>query len=359
MSALMDLKRRVTLGWLAWTVLALFAGPIPFAHADTDRLLGLIQPETAARPFKIGVTVVHLNDDFYKGVVFGIEDEARRSGVQVVQVSVAGAYGNVREQFAQLEAFKTLGVNVAVLAPAAFDGFDPVIRSLKSAGIKVASVGIPVNSHNVDFGVLQDDQAIGAALADAVCHSGTSRKTVAMIAGPAGAEWVRLRYLAFTNEAKKCPTMKVLPGAFGGALDLQEGMTQSSDLLLRNPDVNFIYTPEVALGMGAAQAIRQQGRKAQVVTSSMVREAVPMVRDGRILAVVSEPGIIMGRLIVQYSIRAMAGEPLPNLAPPAPGGLAYPHYDVPTTLVTRANVDSHPFEIYEIPPADWRMPLLR
>jgi len=352
-------KARCTLRKLP-TVVALAALlAAPGAHAETDRLLGLIAPMKAATPFKIGVTVVHLNDDFYKGIVYGIEDEAKRSNVQVVQVSIAGAYGNVREQFAQLDAFKTLGVNVAVLAPAAYDGFDPIIRSLKSTGMKVASVGIPVNSKNVDFGVLQDDSAIGKVLADAVCRSGTGEKTVVSVPGPAGAEWVRLRYVGFTDEAKKCPSMKVLPGAFGGALGLQEGLAQTSDLLLRNPDANFVYTPEVSLGMGAAQAIRQQNRKVQVVTSSMVREAAPMVKDGRMLAVVSEPGIIMGRLIVQYAIRAEAGQPLPNLAPPSASGLAYPHYDVPSTLITKANVDTHPFEIYEIPPKNWQMPAVQ
>ncbi len=153
--------------------------------------------------------------------------------------------------------------------------------------------------------------------------------------------------------------MKVLPGAFGGALGLQEGLAQTSDLLLRNPDVNFVYTPEVSLGMGAAQAIRQQNRKAQVVTSSMVREAAPMVKDGRMLGVVSEPGIIMGRLIVQYAIRAQAGQPLPNLVPAGQGGLGYAHYNVPSTLITKANVDSHPFEVYEIPPKSWQMPAVQ
>ncbi|CAN7660550.1 substrate-binding domain-containing protein [Caballeronia sp. LjRoot34] len=329
------------------------------AQAETDRLLGLILPIKAEKPFKIGVTVVHLNDDFYKGIVYGIEDEAKRSNVQVVQVSVAGGYGNVREQFAQLDAFKTIGVQVAVLAPAAYDGFDPIIQSLKAAGIKVASVGIPVNSKNVDFGVLQDDRSIGAVLADQICKSGPGQKIVATVPGPAGAEWARLRYVAFTDESKKCPSMKVIPGAFGGGLGLQEGMTQTSDILLRDPDVNFIYTPEISLGMGAAQAVKQQNRKVQVISSAMVREAAPLLKDGQILAVVSEPGIIMGRLIVQYAIREMEGKPMPNLQPASAQGLAYPHFDVPSRLITRENVDSHPFNIYEIPPADWQMPAVQ
>lgn len=331
---------------------------LPFAvssaHAETDRLLGLIQPVSAQKPLKLGVSVVHLNDDFYKGIVYGITDEAKRSGVQVVQVSVAGAYGNVREQFAQLEAFKTLGVDVAVLAPASYNGFDPVIKSLTSAGIKVASVGIPVNSPGVAFGVLQDDTSIGTALADAVCKSGPGPKTVATIPGPAGAEWARLRYVGFMKEAAKCPGLTAIPGAFGGNLGLQEGLSQAADLLLRNPAVNFVYTPEISLAMGAAQAIKQLNRPVKVVSSSMVREAVPMIKDGRMLGVVSEPGIIMGRLIVQYAIRSAEGKPLPNLAPPD-SARPYPHYDVPITLIQRNNVDTHPFEVFEIPPASWRM----
>ena len=300
------------------------------AKAEQDRLVGIIHPLKAEKSFKLGVTVVHLNDDFYKGIIYGITDEAKRSGVEVVQVSVAGAYGNVREQFAQLEAFKSIGADVAVLAPAAFDGFDPIIKSLKASGMKVAAVGIPVNSKNIDFGVLQDDTTIGTLMADAVCKAPGESKKVALIPGPAGAEWVRLRYEGFKTEAKKCATpMDFVEAGFGGNIDLQEGLTKTSDLLLRNPDINYVYTPQITLGMGAAQAVRQQGRSAPVVSSAMVRSAAPMIKDGRLLAVVSEPGIIMGRLIVQYAIRSMENKPMPNLSPPGTNGLNYVHFNVP------------------------------
>ncbi|KGT95520.1 sugar ABC transporter substrate-binding protein [Erwinia typographi] len=328
--------------------------------AEDDPLVGLIPEIKAEKPFKLAVTVVHLNDDFYKGIIYGITDEAKRTGVNVVQVSVAGAYGNVREQFAQLEAFKSIGANVAVLAPAAYNGFDPIIKSLKASGMKVASVGIPVSSKNIDFGVLQDDIFIGKLMADAVCKATAEPKTVAMIPGPAGAEWVRLRYEGFRAEAKKCSKpVTVIDSAFGGGIDLQEGLAKASDLMLRNPNINFIYTPQITLGMGAVQAIRQQHRDAAVVSSAMVKRAVPMVEEGKMLAVVSEPGIIMGRLIVQYAIRAMDNKPLPNLAPAGTDGLSYPHFNVPNKVLDKSNVDTHPFETYEIAPADWKVPAMQ
>lgn len=326
------------------------------AQAEQDRLIGLIKPLTARSSFKIGVTLVHLNDDFWRGIAYGIVDEAKRSNVKVVQISVAGAYGNVREQFAQLNTLKTLGVDYVVLGAASFDGYDPMIKQLQSAGIRVVAAGIPVNSRHVAFGVTQRDSAIGQVLADAICKKNGKGKVIAL-PGPAGAEWARLRYVGFMDEIKKCRGITVYDGAFGGALGLQEGLAQTSDLLLKHPDVNFVYTPEISLGMGAAQAIRQMGSPAQVVSSSMVKEAVPMISDGRLLAVVSEPGIIMGRLIVQYAIRQREGIPLPNLI--VDKGSPYPYVLTPTTLITRDNVKNFPLGIYEIPPAGFRIDALQ
>ncbi|OXR48089.1 sugar ABC transporter substrate-binding protein [Pusillimonas sp. T2] len=322
------------------------------AHAadSEDRFQGLIEPIKAEKSLSIGVTLVHLHDDFWKGIAYGIEDEAKRSGVELVQVSVAGAYGNVREQFAQLEALKTLGVDYAVIGAASFNGYDPIFRQLNAAGTKVLAVGIPVNSPNVTFGVGQDETSIGQVLAKEVCQKDPNA-TVITIPGPAGAEWTRLRYVGFTEEAKKCNGLKVLDGAFRGNVGLSEGMAQASDLLLRNPEAKFIYTPEISLGMGAAQAVRQQKRDVQVVSSSVVREAIPMVKDGRFLGIVSEPGIIMGRLIVQYAIRENEGKEMPSLI--NDGALPYPYVLTPPELIKPDNVDIHPYHIYEIPPADW------
>lgn len=331
-------------------VVVALSGIVPATAANTDRLKGLVEPIKAEKPFTIGVTLVHLQDDFWKGIAYGIQDEAKRSGVQLLQVSVAGAYGNVREQFGQLDALKTRGANYVVVGAASFDGYDTVFKGLQSAGSKVLAVGIPVNSPNVTFGVGQDEGAIGAALAKAICASKADSTTVT-IPGPAGAEWTRLRYEAFRQEAGKCQGMKVLPGAFGGGVDLAYGMSQASDLLLRNPEADFVYTPVIPLGMGAAQAVRQQRRNVKVVSSAVVREAIPIIKDGRFLAVASEPGILMGRLIVQYAIRDHEGKAMTGMKKDKT--LPYPHVLTPPVVITPENASTYPFEEYEIPPQGW------
>jgi ribose transport system substrate-binding protein len=341
------------------SIIALACGLALFGQAvstvargeEPDRLRHLIEPVVAKKPLKIGVTLVHLHDDFWKGIAYGIVDEAKRSNVKVLQVSVAGAYGNVKEQFAQLDTLKSLGADVIVLGAAAFDGYNPVLKSLRAGGIKVVAAGIPVNSAAVDFGVGQDDKAIGVALEDVVCKAkGSAPAQVITIPGPAGAEWAHLRHIGFDEEAKKCPGLTVIEGAVGGGLGIDQGLAQASDLLHKNPDAGYIYTPEISLGMGAVQAAKQLNKPTKVVSSSIVREAFPLLKDGHLLAVASEAGIVMGRLIVQYAIRQNEGMPMPNMVK---DGTEYPALMVPVTMVTPANADTYPAEVYELPPKDW------
>lgn len=359
MKNLNSIARPAATRWFSACALsvAALAVTMPVQAQTSDRFVGLTTPVKAEKPFKIGVAVVHLQDDFYKGIVYGIEDEAKQVGAQVVQVSVAGAYGNVREQFAQLEALKALKVDVVAFAAASFNGYDNALKALKDAGIKVVAVGIPVGSKHVDYGVLQDDQEIGRTLAREVCAT-KNLGTVLTVPGPAGAEWARLRYVGFMDEAKKCDGLKPVEGAFGGTLGLQHGLTQTSDLLLRYPDAKYVYTPEISLGMGAAQAIRQQRKNVKVVSSSMVKEAIPMVKDGRFLAIVSEPGIIMGRLAVQFAARQLANKPVSELKA-ADSSSPYPYFNVPPELIKPANVDTHDYHVYEIPPESWKLPTVR
>ena len=330
---------------------------VPARAEDSDRLRGIVAPVVAKTPFKIAVTLVHLNDDFWKGIAYGIADEAKRSNVKVVQVTIAGAYGNVPQQFEQLENMKTLGVDVAVIGAAAFKGYDNVLGQLKKSGIMVVAAGIPVDSKNVDFGVTQDDSAIGAALADAVCKNmNGSPASVLTVPGPAGAEWARLRHVGFDAHAKSCKGLTVDEGSMGGGLGLEQGLSQTSDLLQTHPDAGYLYTPEISLGLGASQAIRQARAKTKIVSSSIVREAIPQIEDGRILAAASEPGIIMGRLVVQYAIRQREKMPMPGMATT---GSPYPTVLTPTVLITKTNAKTYPFDLYEIPPKSWSIQALQ
>lgn len=320
---------------------------------EPDRFLGLLKPVVATKPLTFGVTVVHLQDDYWKGMVYGIADEARRTGTKVVQVGVAGAYGNVAQQFSQIQTMESKGADVIVVGPAAYDGYDPILQAAKKQGKMVVAAGIPLNSSAIDFGVVQDDTSIGRGLGEFICKDkGDAPATVLSIPGPAGAEWAHLRAAGLKEAAAKCKGLTVIEGPVGGAISISYGLSQASDMLQRNPEAKYFFTPQISLGMGAAQAVKQKHLPTKVVSSTVVKEIFPMLQDGSLSGVSTEPSILLGRLVVQYAIRKNEGMPLPNLKTGIKG-MPYPALVVPQQVLTKATAPSYPYQLTDIPPADW------
>ena len=174
-----------------------FGAASPFAKAeDGDRFLGAVDQvvQDTGTPIRYGVTLVHLQDDYWKGMAYGIVDEVQKSGGKVVQVSIAGKYGNVTEQFAQIDAMMTKGIDVLVLGASSYDGFDPILaegqgerdqdhRRRHTRQQQAAGLGRVVQR----FRHRQED---GRA---AVREEAADKFTIIGLPGPAGAEWSKLR----------------------------------------------------------------------------------------------------------------------------------------------------------------------
>jgi ribose transport system substrate-binding protein len=72
-----------------------------------DRLLGMVEPVKAKKPYRIAYSSADMNADFFLALSYGVLDEAQQAGVQVIRVLSAGGYGKVAEQVAQLEELNT------------------------------------------------------------------------------------------------------------------------------------------------------------------------------------------------------------------------------------------------------------
>lgn len=303
-------------------------------------------------PIRYGVTLVHLQDDYWKGMAYGIVDEVKRAGGKVVQVSIAGKYGNVSQQFAQIESMMVKGIDVLVLGAASYDGYEPILKKVKEKGIKILAVGTPVNSKTPDFGVLFSDYDIGKSMGDLLCKGKHPDKfKIIGLPGPAGAEWTKLRVDGLKQSVSECPGATLELAPTGGEISIGYGLSTTSDMITKNPDASFIWTPTMGLGMGAVQAVKQRKAQMQVIGSTLLRGVFPPLEDGTLIAVNSEPSIMVGRLIVQYSIRQKLGLSTPLIKE----NKDFPYLMVlaPNTFLTKDNYKEYPWEQTDIPPEDW------
>ena len=168
-----------------------------------DRLLGMVEPVKAKKPYRIALSSADMNSDFFLALAYGVVDEAQQAGVQVVRILSAGGYGKVAEQVAQLEELNALKPDAVILVAAAFDGFDKVVDRLVENGIKVVAVGTPISSKKVSLVAMQNEGGIGGMEADYICKQKPGAKVVTL-PGPAGSEWNKLRFEGFKAAAAKC-----------------------------------------------------------------------------------------------------------------------------------------------------------
>jgi ABC-type sugar transport system substrate-binding protein len=321
------------------------------AAESADARGALLHPVKARRPYRIGVTVVHFVDDYWKGVAYGISDEAARSEVKIVRFLSAEGYGNVEQQLDQLDQLGTLEVDAVILGAANYDGYDHVIANLTHRGIKVIAVGVPVNARTVSFGVTMNEEEIGKAIASYMCKADRSPPQVITIPGPSGSTWNKLRLDGVEAGAHSCSGMRLVGNVFKGNTLIEDGEAQASDLLIKYPQAEFIYAAAANLGTGAAIAARRMNRNTRVVTATITSKSLDLMRSGNIAMVISEPGILIGRLALENTVRLLDHQPPAAMVDKKP--VPYPQLLVPLYPVTSDQLNSYDVTKYDRPPPQW------
>lgn len=315
--------------------------------AAADRLLGMIEPVMAKKPYRIALASTDMNADFWLGLAYGVVDETKRADAQMFRIVSAGGFGKVAEQVSQLEQLGTLGLDAVILAPAAFNGYDKVVERLVSKGTKVITID-PIESSKITFGVIQDDTRIGRTLGDFVCRQKPGA-TVITLPGPAGSEWNAHRFTGFKEEAAKC-NLNLVGNTFEGNIALEDGQRQAADQLLKHPDADYIYAVAGIFSVGAAQEVKRMHAKAKVVTGTFTRRTADLLKDGTMAVVISEPPIVLGRAAVQYAVRLLNGDSLPHVVKDM---LPFPVAIIPNTTVTPADIATYDVDAYDLPPEGW------
>jgi ABC-type sugar transport system substrate-binding protein len=289
-------------------------------------LNGLLPRLTAEHTYQIGYTLPQFRDPFWVSVAYGIEDEAKKAGIEVVSSNEAGSYANLGQQLSQVDDMTQRGLDAILVAPVDRVGIAPALDNAERAGIKVIGAGNLGSTAAMNAAVTFSHIEAGRRMAEAIGKHLGGKGKVVMLNGPNGADWAILRNQGFKEElAANYPDVDIVEEAWVNP-DRAAGQSTTEDWLQKHgKDIDAVFSAVSLTAEGAVLALRNAGRAGDVfvATSSLSSAAKDMIAAGDIQFCYAEPGQLVGRLSVQYAIRAIEGKDLEG-AQPAEGGEKYP-----------------------------------
>lgn len=274
-------------------------------------------PKPAASKGTIGVTLLALQNPFFKVIGDSITTEAAKVGYDTVVLS---ADNDVARQSNQVKDFIVKKVSAIVLSPCESRSVVPVIQEANAAGIPVLTVDIPCNEPGVKLltQVATDNYGGGKEAGRAMIEALGDQGGKVAILHFKQAESCRLRVKGFrevideynAKAANKVELVMELEG--GGAKDV--GFKAASDALQATPDLRGIFAINDPSALGARAALEKAGRVEQVkiIGFDGQPEGKQAIKDGKIYADPIQFPDKMGVEIVGAIIKHLKGEDVPK-----------------------------------------------
>jgi ribose transport system substrate-binding protein len=283
----------------------------------------------------IGVSLLTLDNPFFKVIGDNITAEGKKRGYEVIVVS---ADKDVAKQGNQIKDFIVKKVSAIVLSPCDSKSIIPVIQEANAAGVPVFTVDIPCNEPGVKIvtQIATDNFAGGKEAAQAMIEAlGEAGGKVAVLHFKQ-AESCQLRVKGFTevinahNASGKAKIDIVAELESGGAKDM--GYKAAEDALQANADLRGIFAIDDPAALGARAALEKAGKTQQVVIIGFdgQPEGKQAIKEGKIYADPIQFPDKMGVQIVDAIIRHSKGETLP------------PQILIPTSLYRKADALKDP-----------------
>jgi len=271
-------------------------------------------PSAAAEPLQkpahrptIAIMPKAKGDPYFVSCRLGAEAAAKELGVDLIWDGPTDL--DPAKQNEVVEAWITRGVDAIAVAVVNAPGLSTVLRKARAKGIKVLTWDADAQEDARDFFVNQaTPQGIGETLADEANRITGGSGDFAIITGALTAanqnEWIK--YIK-ARTAEKYPRLKLLTIRPSDD-DRNRAFSEAQTLMKVYPKMKLVMAISAPAVPGAAEAVKQSGRKDVKVTGlSLPNMCKPYVNAGVASSVVLWNTLDLGYLVVNASKQAVEG----------------------------------------------------
>ncbi len=276
----------------------------------TAVLTALFSHSALADGETIAVFTKNLTNPYFQAVRVGSETAAKALGVKVIQY-VPTKPDSIPEQLSQVEDVIVKKPDAIVFIPVDYKALVPAVEKINAAGIPVVNITDRSAGGNFVSFVGADDHSIGLAIARRLLTAIGGKGNVIILEGVKGSNTSANRVTGFNDALKENPNVKLLasqPGNFQrlNALQVMENLMQSF------PSIDGVLAANDPMAVGALEALEAANRKALVVGINGSKEAVELIKSGKLLASGDFNGFIQGCIGIQIAVRTLHKQPTPK-----------------------------------------------
>jgi len=265
------------------------------AHADNETIAVFTKNQT---------------NPYFQAVRVGADTAGKALKAKIIQY-VPTKPDSIPEQLSQVEDVIVKKPDAVVFIPVDYKALVPAVEKINGAKIPVVNITDRIAAGNLVAYVGADDYNIGLETARYLLKTMGGKGNVIILEGVKGSLTNTDRVRGFTDALKETPNVKLVaqqPANYQRlhALQVMENLMQS------HPQIDGVLAANDPMAVGAIEALDGAGRKAMVIGINGSKEAVELIKAGRLLASGDFNGFIQGCLGTEIAVRHLRKETTPK-----------------------------------------------
>lgn len=258
----------------------------------------------------IAVFTKNQTNPYFQAVRVGTETAAKALGVKVIQY-IPTKPDSIPEQLSQVEDVIIKKPNAIIFIPVDYKAMVPAVEKINAAGIPVINITDRSAGGNFVAYVGANDYGIGLTTARTLLKATDGTGNVIILEGVKGSLTNADRVRGFNDAIKENPNVKLLASQPANYQRLQ-ALQVMENLIQSFPSIDGVLAANDAMAVGAIEALEGADRKALVVGINGSKEAIDLIKSGKLLASGDFNGFIQGCLGTEIAVRKLRKEPTPK-----------------------------------------------
>jgi ribose transport system substrate-binding protein len=267
-------------------------------------------PACGANAQTVALFTKNNTNPFSQAIRVGSNAAATALGIKVVHY-VPTTPDNAAEQTKLVEDAIRNKPDAIVFDPVDVEKLVPAVEKMNAADIPVTEVTDRSVGGKFVSRVLPDDYQIGLSVARRLLKEIDGKGNVVILEGIAGNTTNTERLKGFNDAINEAPGVKLLSSKTGKyqrkpAQDVMEAWIKIY------PQIDGVLAANDSMAAAVAETLEKRGRKALIVGINGSKEAVDLIKSGKMLATGEFNGFVLGCLSTELAARNLRKQPVPQ-----------------------------------------------